>query len=86
MVSTMSRATVSKPNNRLGVAAREQVDLQNAGVAVLWLQPSVRHRPRSFPIYISADMEGIAGVVSEQQLGPGGFEYERFREFMTAKG
>src|ERR671910_349444 len=30
-------------------------------------------------------MEGIAGVVSEQQLGPAGFEYARFREFMTAE-
>lgn len=28
-------------------------------------------------------MEGIAGVVTEQQLGPAGFEYGRFREFMT---
>lgn len=34
-------------------------------------------------IYISADMEGIAGVVTDEQLGPGGFEYERFRQFMT---
>ncbi|MCB0279060.1 MAG: M55 family metallopeptidase, partial [Calditrichaeota bacterium] len=34
-------------------------------------------------IYISVDMEGIAGVVSDQQLGPDGFEYNRFREFMT---
>ena len=40
---------------------------------------------KELSIYISADMEGIAGVVSEQQLGPGGFEYERFREFMTAE-
>lgn len=34
-------------------------------------------------IYISADMEGIAGVVTGEQLGPQGFEYARFREFMT---
>ena len=34
-------------------------------------------------VYISADMEGIAGVVSGEQLGPSGFEYERFRGFMT---
>ncbi len=34
-------------------------------------------------IYISADMEGLAGVVTEEQLGPEGFEYERFRKFMT---
>ncbi|TFG51324.1 MAG: hypothetical protein E4H37_08045 [Gemmatimonadales bacterium] len=36
-------------------------------------------------IYISADMEGLAGVVTGEQLGPGGFEYERFRGFMTAE-
>ena len=40
---------------------------------------------KELSIYISADMEGIAGLVAEQQLRPGGFEYERFREFMTAK-
>jgi D-amino peptidase len=34
-------------------------------------------------IYISADMEGITGVVTQEQLGPTGFEYARFREFMT---
>ncbi len=28
-------------------------------------------------------MEGIAGVVTEDQLGTAGFEYVRFREFMT---
>src|SRR5687767_14038976 len=28
-------------------------------------------------------MEGVVGVVTEQQLGPAGFEYGRFREFMT---
>ncbi|HEY0241026.1 MAG TPA: M55 family metallopeptidase [Gemmatimonadaceae bacterium] len=36
-------------------------------------------------VYISVDMEGIAGVVSDQQLSPTGFEYARFREFMTAE-
>ncbi len=36
-------------------------------------------------VYISADMEGIAGVVSGEQLSPAGFEYGRFREFMTAE-
>ena len=36
-------------------------------------------------IYISADMEGVAGVVTDAQLGPEGFEYQRFREFMTAE-
>jgi len=36
-------------------------------------------------IYISADMEGLVGTVTDAQLSPGGFEYERFREFMTAE-
>lgn len=40
---------------------------------------------RPLKVYISADMEGVAGVVSDQQLGPTGFEYARFREFMTAE-
>ena len=34
-------------------------------------------------VHISVDMEGIAGVVTSEQLGPQGFEYGRFREFMT---
>ncbi len=34
-------------------------------------------------IFISADMEGVVGVVNSEQLGPDGFEYNRFREFMT---
>ena len=38
---------------------------------------------RRLKIYISADMEGITGVVTGEQLGPQGFEYARFREFMT---
>jgi D-amino peptidase len=34
-------------------------------------------------IYISADMEGLAGAVSAEQLGPGGFEYNAYRRIMT---
>jgi D-amino peptidase len=34
-------------------------------------------------VLISVDMEGVAGVVTAEQLGPTGFEYGRFREFMT---
>jgi D-amino peptidase len=40
---------------------------------------------RKMKIYISADMEGVVGVVTGEQLGPQGFEYNRFREFMTAE-
>ena len=34
-------------------------------------------------VYISADMEGVVGVVTSDQLGPSGFEYQRFRAIMT---
>lgn len=49
------------------------------------LLPGLAIAQTPFKLYISADMEGVAGVVSEQQLGPTGFEYARFREFMTAE-
>ena len=34
-------------------------------------------------LYISADIEGVAGVVSREQLIPEGFEYNQAREWMT---
>jgi D-amino peptidase len=40
---------------------------------------------KKMKIYISADMEGVTGVVTGEQLSPAGFEYQRFREFMTAE-
>ena len=45
-------------------------------------QPSAA-QPRALKVYISVDMEGVAGTVTGDQLGPAGFEYGRFREFMT---
>jgi D-amino peptidase len=38
---------------------------------------------KKWKVYISVDMEGVAGAVTADQLGPSGFEYERFRHFMT---
>src|SRR5579864_6448097 len=40
---------------------------------------------KKLKVYISVDMEGVAGVVTADQLLPAGFEYERFRGFMTAE-
>jgi D-amino peptidase len=40
-------------------------------------------QPARLKVLISVDMEGVAGVVTSDQLGPTGFEYGRFREFMT---
>src|SRR5918993_2338186 len=34
-------------------------------------------------VLISVDMEGVAGAVTGDQLGPTGFEYGRFRDFIT---
>lgn len=51
----------------------------------LWLlaAPSWAGEPEKLKIHISADMEGLAGAVTADQLGPSGFEYQRFRQFMT---
>jgi D-amino peptidase len=38
---------------------------------------------KGLKVYISADMEGVAGSVSADQLLPTGFEYDRFRGYMT---
>ena len=50
---------------------------------LLGLASTVNAQERKMKIYISADMEGVVGVVTNEQLGPQGFEYQRFREFMT---
>ena len=36
-------------------------------------------------IFISIDMEGVTGVVTSEQLSSSGFEYNQFRELMTAE-
>ena len=38
---------------------------------------------RALKVYISADMEGVTGVVSADQLGPTSFEYAQARQWMT---
>ena len=40
---------------------------------------------RPLKVYISVDMEGIAGIVTADQLTPTGFEYAKAREFMTGE-
>ncbi len=54
-------------------------------LAVAALCPSAGAAQEGLKVYISADMEGVVGVVTGDQLGPGGFEYGRFREIMTAE-
>lgn len=59
----------------------------SASLSLLFLATLTATAPaqQRLKVFISVDMEGIAGVVSDQQLGPTGFEYARFREFMTAE-
>ncbi len=47
------------------------------------LMPLAAQAQPPLKVFISADMEGVAGAVTADQLGPTGFEYERFRGFMT---
>jgi D-amino peptidase len=54
-------------------------------VTALAFTTSASAQDDGLKIYISADMEGVVGSVTGEQLGPGGFEYQRFREFMTAE-
>jgi len=54
-----------------------------AASAALGAPPAAAAPTGPFKVYISVDMEGVAGVVTADQLTPGGFEYERFRRFMT---
>ncbi len=57
------------------------ISLLFAGAAVT---PAIAQQPLAgLKVLIVVDMEGIAGVVTSDQLGPAGFEYERFRHFMT---
>ncbi len=53
-----------------------------AAAALLAVQPVGAQAPK-LKVHISVDMEGVAGAVTGDQLGPAGFEYGRFREFMT---
>ena len=47
--------------------------------------PAAQPAQSPLKVFISADMEGITGVVQPAQLGPSGFEYGRSREWMTAE-
>jgi D-amino peptidase len=54
-------------------------------LATLSFRADGRAQGRPLKVFISADMEGIAGVVQPSQLGPTGFEYGKAREWMTGE-
>jgi D-amino peptidase len=52
-------------------------------ICILAASPALAQRP--LKVYISADMEGITGVASVDQLSPANFEYSQARQWMTAE-
>jgi D-amino peptidase len=47
--------------------------------------PRAHAQRAGLKVYISADMEGITGVASADQLGPTSFEYQQARQWMTGE-
>jgi D-amino peptidase len=56
--------------------------MRGAAIALVLLAAPAVAQPK-LKVHISADMEGVVGTVTSEQSGPGGFEYEQAREFMT---
>ncbi len=46
---------------------------------------TTRAQDDGLKLLISVDMEGVVGVVTADQLGPEGFEYQQAREWMTGE-
>lgn len=51
----------------------------------VFLIPASAFEDKAIRIFISADMEGLAGAVQPAQISNGGMEYQKFREVMTAE-
>jgi D-amino peptidase len=76
--------TLGRGSCRIGLVLPSVVAcLALAASAACAAQPAKATQATPFKVYISVDMEGVAGVVTADQLTPTGFEYERFRRFMT---
>ena len=83
------------PSHRPGILDRRPIRVPYAGATVMRRPLAILVSLAFFAapasaqdglkVYISADMEGLTGVVTGEQLGPGGFEYEAFREVMTGE-
>lgn len=71
-----------QPSNTLAMSLVLHVR-RAAALLALTALPLAAQRP--IKVFISVDMEGIGGVVTSEQLGPTGFEYQKFREYMTAE-
>ncbi len=54
-------------------------------LALLLAAPLPSAAQEGLKVYISADMEGVVGVVTGDHLGPSGFEYQQAREWLTGE-
>lgn len=57
--------------------------LVTAGPMLSWPLPA--QQPDGLKVFISADMEGLAGVVSSSDVSPSGPDYAHFRAIMAAE-
>lgn len=55
------------------------------GVVLLVSTGTAWTQEADLKLLISVDMEGVVGVVTADQLGPDGFEYQQAREWMTGE-
>lgn len=56
--------------------------LLTVSVVLIYSSP-VFSQDNKLKVFISVDLEGTVGSVTRDQLGPSGFEYSLFREYMT---
>jgi D-amino peptidase len=54
-------------------------------IALQSILPPSATAQEGLKVYISADMEGVVGVVTGDHLGPTGFEYQKAREWLTSE-
>jgi D-amino peptidase len=57
-------------------------------IALFWLfilvaTAAAQQQAKKLKVFISVDMEGVSGVVTNDQTGAGGADYNRFRRLMT---
>ena len=89
--SRPTRFADERLHSRPSVAGREAFMDRWTAVTALVLcslvvtPPCLDARQTSFKVYISADMEGVAGLVSDDQVGAEGAEYPLGRRLMTAE-
>jgi D-amino peptidase len=79
MAKSPTRKSLRRANAVLKNSLKRKISSKSVAL------PIVASGQDGLKIYISADMEGVVGAVTGEQLGPDGFEYERFRQFMTSE-